>query len=157
MKKEKQQDIKVISKNKKAFHDFHIEEKIEAGLVLQGSEVKSLRDGKANLADSYAMMKGSEVWLLHSHIAPYGPASYANHEPRRPRKLLMNRREIVKLTVKLKERGFTLVPTMLYFKKGRAKVELGLAHGKRKYDKRAAIKDRESKRELSRAMRSRNR
>ncbi len=153
MKKEKRQDIEVISKNRKAFHDFHIEEKMEAGLVLQGSEVKSLREGKANLADSYAMIKGGEAWLLHSHIAPYGPASYANHEPRRARKLLLNRREITKVLVKLKERGYTLVPTMLYFRKGRAKVELGLAYGKKKYDKRAAIRERETRRELSRTMR----
>ncbi len=153
MKKAKQSNIKIISKNRKAFHDFTVEEKIEAGMVLQGSEVKSLRDGKANLVDSYAMIKGGEVWLLHAHIAPYGPASYANHEPRRPRKLLLNRREIVKLSVKLKERGYTLVPTMLYFKGGRAKVELGLAHGKKKYDKRASIKERETKRELSRTLR----
>ena len=153
MKKGKQSDIHVIAKNKKAFFDYHIDEKLEAGLVLQGSEVKSLRDGKGNLSDSYALVKNGEIWLLHAHIAPYGPAAYANHEPKRPRKLLLNRAEIVKLSVKLKERGMTLVPTMLYFKKGRVKVELGLAHGKRKYDKRASIKARETKRELSRAIR----
>jgi SsrA-binding protein len=153
MAKGKSSDIQVISKNRKAFHDYHIEDKIEAGMSLMSSEVKSLRDGKANLADSYAMIKRGEVWLLHAHIAPYAPASYANHEPRRERKLLLNRSEIIKLSVKLKERGYTLIPTMLYFRRGRAKVELGLAHGKRQYDKRAAIKARETKRELSRTLR----
>jgi SsrA-binding protein len=146
-------DIKVIAKNKKAFFDYHIEDKVEAGLVLQGSEVKSLRDGQASLSDSYAMMKGGEAWLINSHIAPYGPASYANHEPKRMRKLLLHAAQIAKLQGKLKERGFTLIPTMLYFKRGRAKVELGLAKGKRKYDKRVAIRARETKRELSRALR----
>jgi SsrA-binding protein len=157
MKKEKQSDIQVIAKNRKAFFDYHIDEKLQAGLVLQGSEVKSLRDGQASLSDAYALIKSGEVWLVHAHIAPYGPASFTNHEPKRPRKLLLNRSEILKLTIKLKERGMTLVPTMLYFRNGRAKVELGLAHGKKKYDKRASIKERESKRELSRAVRSRNR
>ncbi|MFH1830374.1 MAG: SsrA-binding protein SmpB [Pseudomonadota bacterium] len=152
MKKKIPTDIKIIAKNKKAFFDYHIEDKFEAGLVLEGSEVKSLRDGKASLSDSFAIIKNAEVWLLHAHIAQYAPASYANHEPKRARKLLMHKAQIIKLTTKLKERGYTLVPTMIYFKKGRAKVELGVAHGKRKYDKRAAIKARESKRELSKAM-----
>jgi SsrA-binding protein len=146
-------DIKVIAKNKKAFFEYHIEEKVEAGLALQGSEVKSLRDGQASLSDAYGLIKGGEVWLLNAHIAPYPPAAYANHEPKRTRKLLLHRTQISKLLGKLKEKGYTLIPTMLYFKRGRAKVEMGLARGKRKYDKRAAIKERESKREVSRAMR----
>lgn len=152
MKKE-QSDIKVISKNKKAFFEYHIDEKIEAGLVLQGSEVKSMRDGQASLSDSYAIIKNGEAWLLHAHIAPYPPAAALNHEPKRTRKLLLHKLQISRLIVKLKEKGFTLIPTMLYFKKGKAKVELGLALGKRKYDKRAAIKERETKREVSRALR----
>ena len=153
MKEKGPADIKVIAKNKKAFHDFHIEEKFEAGISLVGSEVKSLRDGKGQLSDAYAIIKGSEVWLIGVHISPYPPASALNHEPKRTRKLLLHTQEIVKLTVKLKERGFTLVPTMLYFRGGRAKVELGLARGKRKYDKRAAIRAKETKREISRAVR----
>ena len=153
MKEKGPADIKVIAKNKKAFHDFHIEEKFEAGISLVGSEVKSLRDGKGQLSDAYAIIKGGEVWLIGVHISPYPPASALNHEPKRTRKLLLHTQEIVKLTVKLKERGFTLVPTMLYFRGGRAKVELGLARGKRKYDKRAAIRAKETKREISRAVR----
>jgi len=153
MGKKEPSDIKVVAKNRKAFHDFHIEDKLEAGLVLQGSEVKSLREGGASLSDSYALIKGGEVWLINSHIAPYSPASYANHEPKRTRKLLMHEREILKLTGTLRQKGYTLIPLMLYFKKGRAKVELGLACGKRKYDKRRAIKEKEVKRELSRALR----
>jgi SsrA-binding protein len=152
MNKKAPTDIKIIAKNKKAFFDYHIEDKIEAGMALEGSEVKSLRDGSASLSDSYAIIKDGEAWLLHSHIASYAPASYANHEPKRARKLLLHKSQIIKLSIKLKERGYTLIPTMIYFKKGRAKVEIGVAHGKRKYDKRAAIKARESKRELSKAL-----
>ena len=153
MKKKPPSDIKIVAKNKKAFHDFQIDEKVEAGISLTGSEVKSLRDGKAQLSDSYAIIKGGEAWLINAHISQYQPASIMNHEPKRTRKLLLHAKEIVKLSVKLKERGFTLVPTMLYFRRGRAKVELGLARGKRQYDKRAAIRAKETKRELSRAVR----
>ncbi|MFA4875046.1 MAG: SsrA-binding protein SmpB [bacterium] len=156
MKKEPS-DIKVISKNKKALFDYHIDERIEAGLALTGSEVKSLRDGQASLSDSYALIKNGEAFLLHAHIAPYAPASAFNHEPKRTRKLLLHKTEILKLSSKLKEKGYTLVPLMLYFKRGRAKVELGLARGKRQYDKRASIKARETKRELESALRKRNR
>lgn len=153
MGKKEASDIKVVAKNRKAFHDFHIEDKIEAGLVLMGSEVKSLRDGGASLSDSYAMIKGGEIWLINSHIAQYSPASYANHEPKRTRKLLLHSREILKLSSTLRQKGYTMVPLMLYFRNGRAKIELGLARGKRKYDKRVAIKERENKRELARAVR----
>ncbi|MBN1283280.1 MAG: SsrA-binding protein SmpB [Proteobacteria bacterium] len=153
MPKKEASDIKVVAKNRKAFHEFFIEDRMEAGLVLQGSEVKSLRDGKGSLSDAYAMIKGGEAWLVGAHIAQYAPASYANHEPKRTRKLLLHSREILKLLGTLRQKGYTMVPLMLYFRKGRAKVELGLARGKRKYDKRAAIRDRESKRELSRAVR----
>lgn len=152
MKKEPS-DIKVIAKNKKAFFEYHIEEKLEAGIALTGSEVKSLRDGQASLSDAYAMIKNNEAWLLHAHIAPYAPSAMFNHEPKRTRKLLLHKQQILKLLGHLKQKGYTLVPLMLYFKLGRVKVELGLARGKKQYDKRAAIKSRENKRELSRALR----
>lgn len=149
--------IKIIARNKKAFFDYHIEEKFEAGLVLTGSEVKSLRDGRGNLSDSYAIMKKGEMFLLHAHIAPYPPAAGMNHEPKRTRKLLLHRSQLMKLEGRLKQGGVTVVPLTLYFKKGRAKVEIGLAVGKKKYDKRAAIKKQEAGREAAKAMRRKNR
>lgn len=156
MKKEPS-DIKVIAKNKKAFFEYHIEEKLEAGLVLAGSEVKSLREGRASLSDSYGVIRDGQAFLLNAHIAPYQPAGALGHEPKRTRRLLLHADQIAKLAGHLNERGLTLVPTMLYFRAGRAKVELALARGKRKYDKRAAIKKAESKREVARALRRRNR
>lgn len=155
MNKEKS-GIKIIAKNRKAFFEYHIEDRFEAGLTLTGSEVKSLREGRANLSDSYAVIKGGEAFLLNTHIAPYQPSGGLGHDPKRERKLLLHAAQIARLAVKLNEKGLTLVPTMLYFKRGRAKVELSLARGKRKYDKRAAIKKRESKREVARAMKRRN-
>lgn len=153
-KKTAQKDgIKIIAQNRKARYDYHVDSTIEAGMVLMGSEVKSMREGRANLADSYAIIKGGECLLLNAHIAPYQPASYLNHEPMRTRKLLLHAREIAKIEVKLKEKGYTLIPLKLYFKRGRAKAELGLCTGKRKYDKRAAIRKRESDRDVSRALR----
>ncbi len=152
MKKNDKTGIKIIAKNKKAFFQYHIDEKIEAGIVLRGSEVKSLRDGRASLADSYAIMKEGEVFLLHTHIAQYPPATHLNHEPMRQRKLLLHAKQIAKLNISLRQKGLTLIPTMIYFKRGRAKVELALAHGKRQYDKRASIKKRETKRDLARAL-----
>jgi len=153
MKKKEPSDIKIVAKNKKALHEHHIEEKVEAGIQLMGSEVKSLRDGRGALSDSYAIIKEGELWLIGAHIAQYPPASFLNHEPKRTRKLLLHRREITKLWTKLRQKGYTLVPLALYFRRGRAKVELGLARGKRKYDKRVAIREREMKRELSRSVR----
>lgn len=150
--KKKESNIKIIAKNKKAFFEYEILEKFEAGIVLQGSEVKSLRDGKASLSDAYAMITSGQASLLHAHIQQYSAASIFNHEPKRARRLLLHKQEIAKLASKLAERGLTLVPTMLYFKEGRAKVELGLARGKKKYDKRASIKKREGDREMKRAM-----
>lgn len=144
-----------ITVNRRARHDFTIDETIEAGLVLTGSEVKSLREGRANLKDSYGAIERNEVWLCNAHISPYGPASQFGHEPTRKRKLLLHRREIGRLAGKVKERGFTLVPLRLYFKKGRAKVELGLGRGKKRFDKRASIREREVQREMDRAARSR--
>jgi SsrA-binding protein len=129
--------------------------RVEAGLVLVGPEVKSLRAGKASLGESYAMIRRGEAWLLNCHISPYDPASRENPDPRRERKLLLHRKELRKLEGKLKERGVTMVPLSLYFKDGRAKVELALVRGKRRFDKRATIRDRESQRDLARRMRGR--
>ncbi len=147
-----QRDITV---NRRARHDFHIDEAVEAGIVLTGSEVKSLRAGKAQLKDSYGQIKGGEVWLFNAHISPYAAAAQFGHEPTRARKLLLHRREIERLIGKVKERGLTLIPLRLYFKRGRAKVELGLARGKKLYDKRASIKERETRREVDRAVKGR--
>ena len=150
-------NIKIVAQNKKAFFLYHIEESIEAGLVLLGSEVKSLRDGRGSLSDSYAMIKDGEAFLLNSHIAHCPQASYMNHDPKRARKLLLHEQQLRRLTGKLKEKGFTLIPLKLYFKGGRAKVELGLARGKKHFDKREAIKKRETKRELARSLRIKRR
>ncbi|MFO1519426.1 MAG: SsrA-binding protein SmpB [bacterium] len=143
---------KVIATNRKAHFNYEIVEKLEAGIALVGSEVKSLREGKANLSDAYAMIEKGEAYLYHCHISPYDNAGPFNHEPLRVRKLLLHRREIEKLIGKTQEKGFTLVPTKLYFKKGRAKVEIGLAKGKKLYDKRETIKRREQDREMSKAI-----
>jgi len=143
-----------IAVNRRARHDFFIEETYEAGLVLTGSEVKSLREGRANLKDSYGRIDRGEAWLFNAHISPYGPASQFGHEPTRTRKLLLHQREIERLAGKVKERGFTLIPLRLYFKKGRVKVEIGLARGKKQFDKRAAIRERELEREADRAMKT---
>lgn len=144
---------KIISVNRKARHDYTIEETHEAGLVLTGGEVKSLREGRANLKDSYARVEKGEAFLLNAHISNYEPAHYFNVDPTRTRKLLMHKKEILRLMGKVQEQGLTLVPLRLYFKKGHAKVELALARGKKTYDKRAAIREREVKRDIERAMR----
>ncbi len=144
--------VKTIATNRKARHDYHIDDTFEAGMVLTGTEIKSVRAGRVNLRDSYATVKEGELWLLNVHIAPYDQGTYANHEPRRPRKLLMHRREINRITGKLQEKGFTLVPLRLYLKNNLAKVELGLARGKKQYDKRAALRQRETRREIDRAV-----
>jgi SsrA-binding protein len=149
---------KIITVNRKARHDYFIDETVEAGIMLLGAEVKSLRDGKVNLKDSYAKItKGGEAYLVGVYIAPYGYAARDVPEPERQRKLLMHRREIDRLAGKTRERGFTLVPTKLYFKNGVAKVEIGLARGKEHHDKRQDLKAAESKREVDRVMKSRNR
>ena len=145
----------IICVNRQARHNYFIDEVFEAGLVLVGSEVKSLRDGRANLTDSYARISNGEAVLVNAHISHYPAASMLNHEPTRTRKLLMHRREIDRLTGKVKERGLTLVPLRLYFKEGRAKVELGLARGKKTYDKRESIKEKAVRREMERSMKSR--
>ena len=142
-----------VASNRQASHRYHLMEKWECGLVLQGTEVKALRDGKAQIKDGYASVRDGEVWLHNVHIPPYGPASRENHEPERPRKLLMHKREIDRLIGKTREKGLTLVPTRLYFSGGRAKVEIALARGKDVGDKRQSIKEREMKREMERAIR----
>jgi SsrA-binding protein len=142
-----------VATNRQASHRYHLLDKWECGLVLQGTEVKALRDGKAQIKDGYASVRDGEVWLHNVHIPPYGPASRENHEPERPRKLLMHKHEIERLIGKTREKGLTLVPTRLYFSGGRAKVEIALARGKDVGDKRQAIKEREMKREMERAIR----
>jgi SsrA-binding protein len=142
-----------IATNRQARFRYHFLETWEAGLVLTGTEVKSLREGKAQIKDGYATVRDGEVWLHNVHIPPYGPASRENHEPERSRKLLMHKREIERLIGKTREKGLTLVPTRLYFRDGRAKVEIALAKGKDVGDKRQTIKEREMKREMERAIR----
>jgi SsrA-binding protein len=148
---------KLIAENRKARHDYHLLERFEAGLVLSGSEVKSLREGRAQLQRAFADLRDSELWLVGAHIAPYEQAGAENHDPDRDRKLLLHRREIESLRGKVVERGFTLVPTRLYFKNGRAKVELALAKGKDVRDRRREIAKRESDRQIERALRHRSR
>ncbi|MFQ5717555.1 MAG: SsrA-binding protein SmpB [Nitrospinales bacterium] len=145
-------DIKIICQNKKARHDYFIEESFEAGLVLRGTEVKSLREGKASLVDSYADIERGEAYLMNCHISPYTEASQFNHHPTRRRKLLLHKKEISRLIGKVREKGFNLIPLKMYFKGGRAKLELSLAQGKKLYDKRAAIKKRQAQREIDAAM-----
>jgi len=145
--------VKVVCTNKKAYHDFTIEAEIEAGLMLLGSEVKSLRAGKANLRDGYARIKNEEVFLLHVHISPYSHATYDAPDPVRERKLLLKKREILKLVGKTKEKGYSLIPLKMYFnERGKAKVVLGLAKGKKLYDKRESLKKKDTDREIDRAM-----
>lgn len=150
-------EVKLIAQNKKARFQYNIEDTYEAGLVLIGSEVKSLREGRASLSDSYAIISEGEAYLLNSHISPCPQASIMNHEPKRTRKLLLHKKQIKKLFGKLNEKGYTLIPLKLYFKEGRAKVELGLCKGKKLFDKREAIKKKETKRELDRVFRRRQR
>jgi SsrA-binding protein len=143
-------NIKIIAENRKARFDYFIQDQIEAGMVLTGTEVKSLRQGKANLKDSYARIKNGEIFVHQLHISPYTFAYYDNHDPLRPRKLLMHKQEIKRLTSKLNERGFSLIPLRLYFREGRVKLLLALAKGKRKYDKRDTIRRRDEQRDLDR-------
>ena len=149
-------DEKLVCVNRQARHNYFIDETYEAGLVLLGSEVKSLRDGKANLVDSYAQIRRGEAFLINAHISPYAGANQFNHEPTRTRKLLLHTREIERLTGKTKERCMTLIPLKLYFKDGRAKVELGLARGKKLYDKRDTLRRKVAEREVERSLKSRH-
>ncbi len=149
----REEKVKIVQKNKKAFFDYEILERMEAGLVLAGSEVKSIRDGKVSIREAHARVRNGEAWVLNMDISTYPQAGpYHNHEPRRARKLLLHRHEIRRLIGKTREKGLTLVPLALYFKNGLAKLEVGLGRGKAKYDKRDAIRDREAKRDLRRRM-----
>jgi len=143
--------IKTVATNRKAYHNYHIGDNTEAGIALTGSEIKSVRSGRVSLSDAYVRPERGELWLLNAHIARYEASSYLSHEPRRPRKLLLHRKEINNLTSKISEKGLTLVPTRLYIKGSIAKVEVALAKGKKLYDKRESISRREVERELARA------
>lgn len=147
--------IKVITVNRQAYHDYVVERTVEAGISLVGTEIKSIRDGKVNLRSSYALIRQGEVWLENAHIAVYDFGNRNNHEPMRRRKLLLHRREIQQLEAKVATKGLTLIPLKLYLKGGRAKVELGLCRGKKLYDKREAIAERDVKREMERIVRGR--
>jgi len=153
MKKKTSSGLKIICLNRKASFNFFFEDLIEAGIVLKGSEIKSVRDGKVNIADSYAIEKNGEIVLINSHIAQYKQASISNHNPMGERKLLLNKKEINKLIGKLQREGLTIVPTKMYFKKGKAKVEIAVAKGKKQYDKRATKKDRDWNRNKARYIR----
>ncbi|GBE04159.1 MAG TPA: SsrA-binding protein SmpB [Nitrospirae bacterium] len=146
--------IKIIAKNRKAYHDYHIEDTYEAGISLVGTEVKSLRDGKANLKESYVIIKNNEAFLFGCHISPYSHGNLQNHDPVRTRKLLLHRKEIDKLLGNINQKGLALVPLKLYFKAGKAKLEIGLAKGKKQYEKRDSIKEREANREIERHMKT---
>jgi len=145
---------KLVTKNRKAFHDYHIIDRYEAGMELKGTEVKSLRQGKCNLKDSFARVQGGEIVLHGVHISPYEQGNIYNHDPERPRKLLLHKREIRYLAAEVSQKGMTLVPLTIYFKRGIAKVELALAKGKAEYDKRDALKQKEESREMERALKS---
>ena len=148
---------KVVATNRKARHDYTIEDTYEAGLVLSGTEVKSLRQGRASLVDGYGFIDNGEAWLDAVHIPEYSQGTWTNHAPRRKRKMLLHKAQIIKISQKVKEDGYTLVPLRIYFSNGRAKVELAVAKGKKEYDKRHALRERQDKREAERAMRTRNR
>lgn len=145
--------MKIVAQNRKAFHDYFIEDTLEAGIVLLGTEVKSLRDGKANLKDSYVLIKDAEAFLLNCHISPYSHGNISNHDPLRTRKLLIHKKQIIKLRGRLIQKGYSLIPLKIYFRGAFAKVEIGVAKGKKLYEKREKIKEKEVKRDLERAIR----
>jgi SsrA-binding protein len=147
-----EENVKIITTNKKAYHNYELVESYEAGMVLQGSEVKSVRAGKISLKECYAKIRNGELFLINCHISPYSASSYFNHEPIRTRKLLMHKREIIRLWSKTQEKGFTLIPTKVYFKKGRVKIEIALARGKRLFDKRAESRRKTVEREIRQAL-----
>ncbi|HML20152.1 MAG TPA: SsrA-binding protein SmpB [Aggregatilinea sp.] len=151
-----EQGRKVISTNRKAWHDYEFMETLEAGLVLTGSEIKSIRAGHANLREGYIQPRDGELWLLNVHIASYDEAGKFGHDPLRPRKLLVHRREIIHLLSRVQEKGLTLIPIQLYLVRGKAKVEIALARGKKQYDKRSALREKDTQRQIERALRERN-
>lgn len=150
-------EIKVVATNRKAGRDYYLEDPQEAGLALVGTEIKSIRAGRVNLSDGYVQVRTGELWLVNVHIAPYDPAGRHGHDPLRPRKLLLHRREIARLISRVQERGFTIVPTRMYLKRGRAKVEIALGRGKRKFDKRQIIAKRDAQRDIDRALKEHSR
>lgn len=153
----KKKTNKIIATNRKASHDYFLLDRLEAGIALKGTEIKSLRAGQVSLRESYVQIEGQEAWLMNTHIAPYDPASHFNHDPKRRRRLLLHRREILRLDDKVRQRGFTIIPTKMYLKEGRVKVEIALACGKKQYDKRRAIAKRDAEREMERSLGRRNR
>jgi SsrA-binding protein len=148
--------VKVVATNRSATHDYALGERFEAGLALLGTEVKSIRDGGANLRQGYVQVRGDEVFLVNTHVAPYDPAGRAGHEPLRPRKLLLHRKQIARLATGIQERGWTIVPLKIYLKNGRLKIEIALARGKRQFDKRQAIAKRDAQRTMDRALKGRD-
>ncbi|MCL5126349.1 MAG: SsrA-binding protein SmpB [Deltaproteobacteria bacterium] len=156
MKNPRAENIKIICKNRKAHFNFEVEDTFECGIVLLGSEVKSLRSGKANLSDSYGKVRNNEIFLVDAHISPYMQANRLNHDPLRERKLLLHKREIRRLAGKIAERGFSLIPLKMYFKNGKIKIEMALARGKKIYDKRESIKRKDQRRELERLLKFRH-
>ena len=151
----KESGRKFIAQNRKARHDYHIEDTVEAGIVLTGTEIKSIRDGKATIAEAYARFENGELWLIGSNVAPYSHGNRANHESDRPRKLLVHRRELERLRTSVEQKGLTLVPLRLHLKKGLAKLDVGVARGKKLYDKRTADADRQARRDVERTLRGR--
>lgn len=144
--------IKIVAQNRKARHDYFLLESLEAGIVLQGSEIKSIRSNQVSIKEAYVKIDGQEAWLINAHIAPYDPASSENHDPKRDRKLLLNKKEIAKLWDQVRQKGVTIVPTSIYLKKGRAKVEIAIAKGKQKHDKRQALAKKDAQREIERIL-----
>jgi SsrA-binding protein len=142
---------KIIASNRKAKRDYFLEDRLEAGIALRGTEIKSVRAGRVSLREAYVQVDGEEAWLVNAHIAPYDPASKMNHDPRRRRKLLLHKRQIIKLFDEVRQKGFTIIPTMMYLRSGMAKVEIAVARGKRKYDKRREIAKRDAEREMARS------
>lgn len=155
-KEQKDDETQSIARNRRASHEYHILETWEAGLVLKGTEVKSLRDGRANINDAFGIVKDGEIFLLNMHVSPYERGGYTNHEPDRTRKLLLHKKEIRRLIGAVERQGLTLVPLEVYFRKGIAKVRLALAKGKQQHDKRQAVRERDAQREMARAIRSRS-
>lgn len=147
---------KTLAQNRRAAHDYFLEDRLEAGMVLLGTEIKSIRAGKAQLKEAYVRLEGRAAWLLNMHISVYEPAARQNHDPLRPRRLLLHKKEIARLAAQVAQKGYTLVPTKIYLAKGRAKVEIALAKGKRQYDKRQAIAERDSRRDVQRALKERS-
>lgn len=155
--KQAENGIKIVAQNRKAFHDYFVEDRFEAGMVLVGSEIKSIRAGQVQLREAYVRAEAHEVFLLNAHIAVYDPAARQNHDPRRPRKLLLHKKEIAKLLEHVRQKGYTIIPLKIYLDKGRAKIEIALAKGKKQYDKRQTIAERESRRDIERALSRKNR